>query len=72
MLNLEDYPAKDHGYLQAHYGATQMLHRGEIKAFCAGFNHDMGRTIHIETDQGWDPDPMFREHNELGYSPPSH
>lgn len=69
MMNLADYPARDREYLSAHDGATQMLRRGEIKAFCVSNADARGRLIHLETDQGWDPDPMFQEFDEHGFPP---
>ena len=71
MVSLQDYPEQDRSYLQAHTAADTMLRRREIKAFCTGHNPETGRTIHIETDPGWDPDPMYQEFNELGYARPS-
>lgn len=66
-MDLQNYPEQDHAYLLAHDMATQMLRRGEIKAFSASYSHDKGRMIHVESDQGWDPNPMFQEHEEIGH-----
>ncbi|ABM96889.1 hypothetical protein [Methylibium petroleiphilum] len=71
MLNLQDYPARDHSYHLAHAAASKLLRDREIRAFSTSFNSATGRMIHVETEQGWDPDPMFQEFVEPGYASPS-
>lgn len=70
MLNLQEYPARDHSFLLAHDIASQLLRQREIRALSTSFNSTIGRMIHVETEQGWDPDPMFQEFVEPGFSSP--
>lgn len=72
MRNLNDYPERDRAYLAAHDMATQILRRGEIKAFAVTNDHTRGRLIHVESGQGWDPDPIFQEFDQYGFAPAGH
>lgn len=72
MLNLNDYPERDRAYLAAHDTVTQTLRRGEIKAFAVTNDQTRGRLIHVESDQGWDPDPIFQEFDQYGFPPAQH
>lgn len=60
-MNFADYPEKDRAYLQAHQAATDALNKREIKAFSVKHDREMGRVIHLETDQGWNPHPFYAE-----------
>lgn len=70
MLNVQDYPTQDQPYLLAHATASQLLRQREILAFSASYSSTRGRTIHVQTEQGWDPDPMFQEFAEPGFALP--
>lgn len=48
-------------FTEAHQLASRMQENGEIKAFSCARCPDHGRQIHVETDQGWDPDPLYIE-----------
>lgn len=48
-------------YLQAHREVEKELKAGTIKAFACGFNHERGRYIEVETEQGWNPNPVYQE-----------
>jgi len=37
---------------------------GEFKAYAIGFNRVNGSYIHVETSQGWDPDPFWAQYRE--------
>jgi hypothetical protein len=52
----------DAAYLEAHALATALLKAGEIRAYSVSRHRDLGRVIEVETDQGWDPAPLFCEH----------
>jgi hypothetical protein len=58
----EGYLATDRAYLEAHALADALLRSGDIKAFSVSRHRTQGRRIEIETDQGWNPDPLFCEH----------
>lgn len=49
-------------YLYCHELANKMLKKGEIKAFSCSHCRERGRIIHIETHQGWDPEPMYQDY----------
>lgn len=55
-------------YFQADAMARAMLQKGEIKAYCVGYTSETGKTIHLETDQGWDPYPMWQEFEPVEFS----
>lgn len=48
-------------YIEAHESASRMLEKGQIKAFSCSHSHEHGRQIHVESDQGWDPEPLYIE-----------
>ena len=48
-------------YLEVHRMMENELKAGNIKAFCCGHSHDRGRYIEVETDQGWNPCPVWQE-----------
>ena len=48
-------------YQQAEQFAREMLRTGDIIAYAAGYTHERGRYIEVETDQGWNPDPIWQE-----------
>lgn len=60
-MKFADYLEKDRAYLQAHQAATDALNKREIKAFSVKRDSDLGRVIHLETDQGWNPNPFYAE-----------
>ena len=72
MVNIDLYPAQARGFLLAQDAAAELLKKGEIKAFSASYTHDSGRMIHVESDQGWNPDPLFQEFDgERPFAPTS-
>ena len=48
-------------YLAAHRECEIMLKRHEIKAYSCGYESGLGRVIHLETDQGWNPEPFHAD-----------
>lgn len=56
-------------YLAAHKAASDGLKCGDFKAYSTTHDRMRGRMIHVETDQGWDPEPMFQEFDEEGFPP---
>ncbi len=72
MINIDLYPAHARGYLLAHNAATELLKNADIKAFSVSFTHQTGRMIHVESEQGWNPDPLFQEfEGERPFAPTS-
>lgn len=55
------YPPADQAYLQAHDYARRMLDNREIRAMSVSRCAERGRLIYVESDQGWNPDPLFEE-----------
>lgn len=53
--------ARTPAYLAAHAEAERMLKAGEIRAYSASHCYCHGRQIHLETDQGWNPEPFYCE-----------
>lgn len=53
-------------YLTAHNTVNAMLKRGEIRAYSCSFERGMGRSIYVETDQGWNPSPFYCDLWECG------
>ncbi len=51
-------------YIAAHRLAKEMFERGEIINFSCSYSRERGRMIHIETDQGWCPDPLFEDFSD--------
>jgi len=49
----------DELYLEAHAAATRALRAGDLRAFSVGYCADRGRVITVETESGWNPDPMY-------------
>jgi hypothetical protein len=64
-LTQPGYLAVDRAYLLAHATASSLLASGSIKAFATRYEPHRGRIIELETDQGWDPDPLYVEFEEL-------
>lgn len=62
---------KDQQCQLARSAAAQMLQTGEIRSYHLSRCGERGRMIHVESDQGWDPDPMYQEYPELGYTSPA-
>ena len=57
---------KNDPYLTAHNEASAMLRRGEIVAYHCAYVSGEGRTISIETDQGYNPEPFYSDISQLG------
>lgn len=55
-------------FQQAQAMAEQMKAAGEIIRYSAGHSSERGRFIEVETDQGWNPYPMWQE-IEPAYDP---
>lgn len=55
------YAPQDQSYLQAHDYANRMVNKREIRAYSVTWCADRGRLIHVKSDQGWNPDPLFEE-----------
>lgn len=53
-------------YITAHNDASAMLKRGEILAFSCEYVRGEGRTISVESDQGYDPVPFYSDVQFLG------
>ncbi len=64
-LSQPGYREVDRAYLLAHATASSLLADGSIKAFATRYEPQRGRIIELETDQGWDPDPLYVEFEEL-------
>ena len=58
------YQDNTKNYIYAHQLATEMLARKEIISFHCSYSRDRGRMIHVETDQGWNPEPFFEDFPE--------
>jgi hypothetical protein len=57
-----DYTPANWTYLQAIEAARAEIDAGHARAYAIAYNHDRGRYIEIQTDQGWNPDPFWQEH----------
>jgi hypothetical protein len=57
----DDYAPRDREYIRMHNEAARMVKAGEARAYSATHHPRMGRILHIETDQGWNPDPFYQE-----------
>ena len=53
-------------YITAHNQVGTMLKRGEIVAYSCEYLPGEGRTISVETEQGWDPIPFYSDFEQLG------
>lgn len=53
---------RDRDYMAAKDCAQRMLDAGEIVNYSTRTHPRMGRLIEIETDQGWDPNPLYQEY----------
>ena len=53
-------------YLDAHNIVCKMLKRGEILAYSCQYESGLGRTIYVETDQGWNPEPFYSDLECMG------
>jgi hypothetical protein len=51
-------------FIAARDFAVFLLESGEIRNFSTGCSHERGRYIEVETDQGWNPCPMWQEIEE--------
>ncbi|MBV7541936.1 hypothetical protein [Acidovorax sp. sic0104] len=40
---------------------NRLKQTGEIKSFLVSCESDRGRLIHVESDSGWNPEPLFEE-----------
>ena len=60
-MPMNENSRRESEYLAAHDLATNLLRKGEIRAFSATHERERGRVIYTETDQGWNPDPMYEE-----------
>lgn len=61
LCDFAAYPPATQAYLQAHDYASRMLKNREILAFSVSHCTERGRLIYVESDQGWNPDPLFEE-----------
>ena len=59
---------RDTEYLEACKLVSKMLRTGEIIAHSTIYDHDRGRVICVETDQGWNPDPFYQDYYEEAFS----
>ena len=53
-------------YIMAHNQVNAMLKQREIVAYSCEYLPGEGRTISIETDQGWNPIPFYSDFEQLG------
>lgn len=60
----EGYLPQDQDYLLAQEAARQALAKGHIKAYSCRNDHERGRIMEVQSDQGWDPNPLFVEFEE--------
>lgn len=51
-----------YAYAEAHSAAVNMVRSGEAKAYSVTYDSQRGRVIHVETDQGWNPDPFYEDY----------
>lgn len=66
------HPEADRSFLAAQAFARDLLKKGDAIAFSVVRCRERGRLIHIETKQGWDPDPLFEEFpDDCEPSPPN-
>jgi hypothetical protein len=56
---------KNDPYITAHNQVSAMLKRGEIVAYHCEYISGEGRTISIETDQGYNPEPFYSDIEQL-------
>jgi anti-sigma regulatory factor (Ser/Thr protein kinase) len=63
-------PELDAAYENAITHAKGQLMTGEIRHYMASKDDELGRVIHVETDQGWNPRPIYMDNTEMdsGYS----
>lgn len=55
-------------YLHAQAFAQSELKAGNIIAYSSSYGRDTGRVIHVETAQGWNPEPFWQEFEDGLYS----
>jgi len=48
-------------FLDAQERAKQDMEAGHITAYATGHSYSRGRYIEVCSDQGWDPEPYWRE-----------
>lgn len=48
-------------YLAAIEAIQADMKAGHIRAYATGYSKTRGRYIEIQTDQGWNPDPVWQE-----------
>lgn len=48
-------------YLTACDQCSSMLKHSEIKAYSCKYESGLGRTVYVETDQGWNPEPFHAD-----------
>lgn len=48
-------------YIEAVAAVAADLKAGHILAYATGYSRTRGRYIEIETDQGWNPEPVWQE-----------
>lgn len=52
---------RNNAYAWMLLAATEMVLHGDIRAFHATYCRDRGRVIFVESDQGWDPYPIYQD-----------
>ena len=63
-MTTESFVERSSAYLEAHKFAEQELRANRIRSFSCTHNRERGRQIFIETDQGWNPDPLYEDYPE--------
>lgn len=51
-----------YAYAEVHSAVVNMVRMGDAKAYSVSYDNQRGRVIHVETDQGWNPDPFYEDY----------
>lgn len=50
-----------------HDYCAKLKQSGEINSFHVSHDNDRGRLIHVESDDGWNPEPLYEEFPDEAY-----
>ena len=54
-------------FSNVHDYCAKLKQSGEINSFHVSHDNDRGRLIHVESDDGWNPEPLFEEFPDEAY-----